>query len=135
MKGVQMTGLDTGYFVKFLQDNNEAVQVWKSIIDGEEALVSCLTLFELKRLSLKGKIDTESTEIILSGITSVCRIIWLDREDILLLGSNLSHGLGIPAIDSLILAGFVKHNADVIYTTDSDFELYKKKGVRVVRLM
>ncbi len=130
-----MIGLDTGFFVKFLMNSKEAVQVWETIIEGEEASVSCLTLFELKRLSLKGKIDTKSTETLLVGITSVCRVIWLDNEDILLQGSSLSHGLGIPAIDSLILAGFIKYNAEIIYTTDSHLELYCRKGTKVIRLM
>ena len=130
-----MTGLDTGFFIKLLGNNHEAVRIWKAIMDGEEAFVSCLTLFELKRLSLKGKMDSKSTGILISGITSVCRIVWLDEEDILLLGATLSHGLGIPAIDSLILAGFVKYNTEVIYTTDSDLELYEKKGITVIRLM
>ncbi|HDY89589.1 MAG TPA: type II toxin-antitoxin system VapC family toxin [bacterium] len=130
-----MIGLDTGFFVKFLMNSEEAVQVWETIIDGEEASVSCLTLFELKRLSLKGKIDTKSTETLLAGITSVCRVIWLDNEDILLQGSSLSHGLGIPAIDSLILAGFIKYNTEIIYTTDRHLELYCRKGTKVIRLM
>ena len=130
-----MIGLDTGFFVRLLQDNREAVQLWETIIDGEGSSVSCLTLFELKRLSLRGKIDSKSTETLLSGIPAVCRIIWLDEEDILLEGSDISHRFGIPAIDSLILAGFIKYDADVIYTTDSDLELYKRRGVKVVRLV
>ena len=129
-----MIGLDTGFFVRLLQNHKEAVQVWETIIDGEDASVSCLTLFELKRLSLRGKIDSKSTETLLSGIPSVCRVIWLDEEDILLEGSGISHRFGLPAIVSLILAGFIKYDADVIYTTDSDLELYKKREIKVLRL-
>ena len=130
-----MTGLDTGYFVRLLQNNEKAVRVWKSIIVGENAAVSCLTIFELNRLSLKGKIDRESTDILISCIRDVCRIIWLDEENILFQGSSLSYGLGIPAVDSLILAGFSKCNADVIYTTDSDLGLYQKNGIKIVTLV
>lgn len=129
-----MIGLDTGFFVKFLENNKEAVKLWKEIMEGEEATVSCLTLYELKRLSLKGMIDIKALEIIFSAVSSLCRIVWLNEEDILLMGANLSHGLGIPSIDALILAGLLKSGATTIYTTDSHLQTYKKNGFTVIRL-
>jgi len=50
------------------------------------------------------------------------------------MGANLSHGLGIPTVDALILAGFLVLNVNTIYTTDSHLERFKKKGVKVFRL-
>ncbi len=47
---------------------------------------------------------------------------------------SLSHGLGMPAVDALILAGFSVLNVNTIYTTDSHLEGFKKKGVKVFRL-
>ena len=129
-----MTGLDTDFFIKFLENNQEAVRVWKGIMEGEEAAVSCLTLYELKRLSLKGKINEKALVIILTAVSSLCRIVWLNEQDILLMGANLSHGLGIPSIDALILAGLLKSGAKIIYTTDSHIQAYQKKDVTVVRL-
>ena len=52
----------------------------------------------------------------------------------LLSAANLSHGIGLHAMDALILSGFLAANATTIYTTDGDFEAYKKKGVRVIRI-
>jgi len=130
-----MIGLDTGFFVKFLENNKEAVRAWKEIMEGEEATVSCLTLYELKRLSLKGMIDIKALEIIFSAVSSLCRIVWLNEQDILLMGANLSHGLGIPSIDALILAGLLKSGATTIYTTDSHLQAYQKKEVAVIRLL
>jgi len=46
----------------------------------------------------------------------------------------LSHGLGIPAVDSLILAGFLAEKVRTIYTTDVHFESYRKKGIKVINL-
>ena len=53
-----MIGLDTGYFLRLLKGDAEASRIWTAIIDGEEAAVSCLTLFELARLARKGASDT-----------------------------------------------------------------------------
>jgi hypothetical protein len=57
-----MIGLDTGFFVEFLRANPHTVSVWESLTENdEEAVVSCLTLFELERLGLKKAIgDTHS---------------------------------------------------------------------------
>lgn len=129
-----MTGLDTGFFIKFLENNQEAVKVWKGIMEGEEASVSCLSLYELKRLSLKGMIAEKTLEIIVAAVSSLCRIVWLNEQEVLLMGANLSHGLGIPSIDALILAGLLKSGAKIIYTTDSHLQAYQKKDITVIRL-
>ena len=48
--------------------------------------------------------------------------------------AGLSHGLGIPGIDSLILAGFILNSVETIYTSDAHLEKYIKKGVQVIKL-
>lgn len=129
-----MIGLDTGFFIRFLENNKEAVQIWQGIIEGEESCISCLSIFELSRLSLKGIIDTETTDILIDAILSMCKVVWLDEKGILLMGARLSHGLKIPAVDAFILAGFLMFNAGTIYTTDSHLERFKKKGVKIFML-
>jgi predicted nucleic acid-binding protein len=129
-----MIGLDTGFFIRFLENNEDAVQTWRGIIEGEESCVSCLSVFEFSRLSLKGIIDVETADLLIEAILSMCRVVWLDEKGILLMGARLSHGLNIPAVDALILAGFLMLNAVTIYTTDSHLEEFKKKGVKIFRL-
>jgi predicted nucleic acid-binding protein len=129
-----MIGLDTGFFIRFLENNKAAVQTWRGIIEGEESCVSCLSIFELSRLSLRGIVDIETTDLLIEAILSMCKVVWLDEKGILLTGARLSHGLNIPAMDALILAGFIMLNAGTIYTTDSHLEGFKKKGVKVFRL-
>jgi len=46
-------GLDTGFFVKLLSGNKIAIEIWQNIIDGDDCVISCLTIFELRRLCLK----------------------------------------------------------------------------------
>jgi predicted nucleic acid-binding protein len=129
-----MIGLDTGFFIRILENKKEAVRIWQGIVDGEESSVSCLTIFELSRLSLKKAIDEETTDLLIDAILSICNVTWIDGKEILLMGANLSHGLGIPAVDALILAGLLALNADTIYTTDSHLELFHKKGIKIFKL-
>ena len=128
-----MIGLDTGFFVEFLRAHPLTVSVWKSLIENdEEAVVSCLTLFELERLGLKKAIGDTGT--LLEAIPAVCTVLWLQELDILSRAAALSHGLGIPAVDSLILAGFLASTAQTIYTTDRHMEAYNKKGITILNL-
>lgn len=128
-----MLGLDTGFFVELMRGRPTAKCIWKELIDGqEEAVVSCLTLFELDRLTLKGAI--ERGEVLQDAIPAVCRLEWLECTDIIHRGARLSHGLGLPCVDSLILASFEAAAATAIYTTDSHFAAYKRGGVKIVIL-
>jgi predicted nucleic acid-binding protein len=130
-----MTGLDTGFFVELLRGNSEAITVWKAIVDGmEDASTSCLTVFELKRLALKGALKADEVETAVQAIFAVGAVAWIDSTDVCERASRLSHGLGIPAIDALILAGLLDSGAQEIYTTDSHFEAYKKDGLAIKRL-
>jgi len=129
-----MTGLDTGFFIKLLEGHTEAVRVWKDLMKGGESVVSCLTLFELWRLANRGAVDREAIEKLAEGITGMCDVTWIDEPGILRRGSALSHGLGIPAMDALILSGLLSRGATAIYTTDAHMRRYRGDGVSVVVL-
>lgn len=134
-KGIKMIGLDTGFFIKLLEGGKEAIDVWNILLnDEDDAVVSCLTLFELKKLTLKGKIEKEAADILSDAIQTICLISWLDNDQILSLGAKLSHSVGMYTTDALILSGFVTAGVNAIYTTDSDLEMYKKRGVKIVNL-
>ncbi len=129
-----MIGLDSGFFVELLRQNPEATRVWRSLIeDKDQGLVCSLTLFEIERLRLKGALPQEA-EVLFEAIPAVCKVAWIRSTSLLTLGAKLSHGLGIPAFDSLILASFVEEKAEVIYTTDSHLECYRKRGVEIINL-
>lgn len=127
-----MIGLDTGFFIELMNGNAEAVSLWKSCLNDEvELVVSSLTFFEIERLGLKGKL--KDSEAILDAIDSVTLVAWLER-DMLNLAARFSHSLGIPAIDSLILACLVANDCSEIYTTDAHLEAYESDTVRVRNL-
>jgi predicted nucleic acid-binding protein len=129
-----MIGLDTGFFFKLLKGNRQATEIFEHIDDDTDLCVSCLTIFELKRLSLRGALEEAAVNGLIDNIMSLCHISWLNNVEIHNVAASLSHGLGIPAIDSLILAGFILNGSETIYTTDSHMEKYVKKGVRVIKL-
>ena len=128
-----MIGLDTGFFVELLLGNPTAVAVWRELVDGTaEGSVSCMSLFEIERLGLRGAISDHRT--LLDGIPAVCNVHWIYNPEILSAAAGLSHGLGIPAVDSLILAAFLEAGARTVYTSDPHLETYRKKGVKIVNL-
>ena len=129
-----MTGLDTGFFVKLLEGDRETITLFEQMDEDAELCVSCLTIFELKRLSLRGALENDAVNQLIDNILSLCRISWLDNIDIHDVAAGLAHGLGIPAVDSLILAGFIMNGSETICTTDSHLGRYVKKGVRVIKL-
>jgi predicted nucleic acid-binding protein len=129
-----MIGLDTGFFVELVRNNSMAVRIWEGIVEGDESAVSCLTLYELKRLSLKSVIESDAVDTILEAIRAICKVVWLDKAEILIGAAAISQSHSIHAIDSLILASLATLNVKTIYTTDSYIEKYKKKGVSVILL-
>jgi len=129
-----MIGLDTGFFVELVRNNSMAVTIWEGIVEGDESAVSCLSLYELKRLSLKGVIESNAVDTIFEAIRGICKVVWLDKAEILTGAAAISQSHGIHAIDSLILASLATLNVKTIYTTDSHIENYKKKGVSVILL-
>ncbi|MCU0578511.1 MAG: type II toxin-antitoxin system VapC family toxin [Desulfobacterota bacterium] len=129
-----MTGLDTGFFVKLLQGDSRTVTLFAQMEPDADLCLSSLTIFELKRLGLKGALDLEALTKLIETIMDLCHISWLDSVEIHTAAAGLSHGLGLPALDALILAGLLKNGSELIYTTDAHFEKYHKKGVRIVKL-
>jgi len=128
-----MIGLDTGFFVELLRGRPHAMVLWERVVEGElEALVCCVSLFEIERLGQKGAIS--EANILLEGIQAVCGVLWIQTPQLLSQAAGLSHGIGIPAFDSLILAAFLGEGVSAIYTTDSHFELYRKKDLEIVRV-
>ncbi|MBP7867756.1 MAG: type II toxin-antitoxin system VapC family toxin [Acidobacteria bacterium] len=129
-----MIGLDTGFFVALLGGHPEAVRVWKDLVEGEDSVTSCLTLYELRALAMRGKITLVGAEAVLEAIPAVSRVLWLDHGDTLAQAARLTHGLGLPAMDALILADLLEAGATVVYSTDVHMETGHRKGVKVVNL-
>ncbi len=134
-QSVQMLGLDTGYFVALIEGRREPTQVWERLIEGgDEATCSALSMYELERLALRGVIDRDAVHLLRHSIPAIVRVRWVDEVDLLSEAAGLTQGLGLAAMDSLILACLLAEDATTIYTTDTDFERLQRRDVRVINL-
>ncbi len=129
---METVGLDTGFFIRLLEGNEEAVRVWERVIDGElKAITSTLVLFELKKILLRfGK--SEKWSDVKNAIVLNCEVVPIDigiAEE----GASVSHGTGLPAMDALIYT-CIKH-ADRFYTTDGSFEVLKRKKKPAIKIL
>ncbi|RTH34793.1 VapC toxin family PIN domain ribonuclease [Thermus scotoductus] len=104
-----MTALDTGFFLRLLEGHEGAKAKWQALVEGEEGLVSGLSLVELLRLGLKGALARQDAELLLKAIPAVCRVVWPDWG-IGERAARLSHGLHLPLVDALILATALSAN-------------------------
>jgi predicted nucleic acid-binding protein len=129
-----MNGLDTGFFVRLLQGHQRARNLWQDLGQGQEqGAFSCLTVFELERLALQGKLDRQRTDVLLAALPNVCTIVWLNTSSVVLRAARIAHGTGLPAVDALILAGLLAAGAQTVYTTD-DWSTYHERGVQIVQI-
>ena len=130
-----MTGLDTGFFVELLKGNNQAVEKWKNIVDGEtDAVVCSLTIYELKRLALKGGLAIAAVQLTIEAIMAVCQVVWINDCEVLDAAARLAHGNDIPAVDAIILASLLQAGVRTIYSTARHLLSFKKKGINIINL-
>ena len=128
-------GFDTGFFVLLAKGDKKSVELLSSLkTPARTGVISALTIFELKRLILMGKVDKKVTETYISQIPEVFRIVWVEDIAVLEKAAALSVGVGLSSLDALILASLLEEGVEKIYTTDRDFEAYNKKGVEIINL-
>ncbi len=122
-----LTGLDTGFFFALQEPHPEALRIWHE----RETITSVIVLYELQRKLLKGDFKEWST--IISDISDATNVIPVNKETALK-ASHIGHGTGMPGLDALILSSLLVPDCNEIYTTDSHFNSYQKKGLKIVNL-
>jgi len=122
-----LTGLDTGFFFALQEQNSLAIRIWQE----HETITSVIVLYELQRKLLKGEFKEWPT--IISDISEAVDVMPVNRETAHK-ASHIGHGTGMPGLDALILSSLLLPDCTEIYTTDSHFELYQKKGLKIVNL-
>ena len=128
-------GLDTGLFVRLLEGDAEVRELFERLLDPEvRVVVSCLTLYELRKLRHRGVIERTSADRLLEQITSAFEIVWIDDLDMLDRAAGLSHGQDLSMADAIILACCLGRSCEVFYTTDADFAVYESEDLEVVVL-
>jgi len=120
-----MDGFDTGFFFDLWDGQEHAHDRWISMTEGDDAAaVSSLTLFELSRHGLVGRIDRAFAETVVQRAGKAFDHARVDPVDVLSRAARITHGMGLPMADALIAASLEHVGADTLYTSDSDFAGY-----------
>jgi len=121
-----MIGVDTGFFFALREDHSLAVRLFRD----SDIIISALTLFELRRLSLRKSISWDDLGPSLSRSVTIVDVTGEIADE----AAHISHGTGMPAIDSLILTSLVAAGCRTIYTRDEHFLRFARKDIEIIQL-
>lgn len=129
---------DTGFFVEYLNANKQAAELWSNArAQQQKPIMSVISLYELRKLALKGEIKKPPTSEFLRLAPTLCSIIYLSETNskgLLEQAARIAHGNSMSMADSLIFTSALQAGATTLYTTDSDMAKYKGAGPDIVRL-
>lgn len=123
-------GADTGLLVVIANKIPQALQLWETIRSGENNLVlSTVSVNELLvHFYRRGERVAAESLIKLAKSLKHISIVPVSLN-IARLSAGYRHGLGLPTIDSIILATFVNRKCKRIYTNDAHFQTVKEKEI------
>lgn len=120
-----MDGLDTGFFYAFLAGDEQATELWREIARQDRAAaVSSVTLFELLRHGLQGRLDRTFAEQTVQRAGVAYKQAGMDRVEVLERAARIAHGMGLAMADAMIAASLEEIGCERLYTADRDFERY-----------
>ena len=105
-------------------------ELWETVRSGENNLViSTISINEL--LVYFYKRDKPAAARNLIDVAKTLKNIALIPVSLKIaeLSAGYRYGLGIPTIDSIVLATFKNKKCEKLYTTDSHFRIVKEQGI------
>ncbi len=100
-----MDGFDTGFFFHLWAQRDAALARWRAITrDDEQAAVSSITLFEMSRHALVGRLDRSFVDTVVQRAGDAYTHAPVDPTDVLRRAARIAHGMGLPMADALIAA-------------------------------
>jgi len=123
-------GADTGLLIALANKLPKALELWETVRSGKNNLIiSTVSINELlvhfykrdKQTAAKNLIDVARA---LKNIDIVPVSLKIAE-----LSAGYRYGLGIPTIDSIVLATFIDKKCVKLYTTDSHFQIVKKQRI------
>ncbi|WP_263841217.1 type II toxin-antitoxin system VapC family toxin [Salinibacter sp.] len=121
-----MEGFDTGFFFDLRAGTPETQALWRTVTErDDQAAVSSITLYELSRHGLVGRLDSEFTAAIVGEVGVAFTQAGVDATVVLSRAARITHGMGLPMADALIAASLEHVDCDRLHTGDSDFEAYE----------
>lgn len=86
---------------------------------------------ELRRLALRGLIETKDADLLKEAVGAVCQVLRIDRPEIPERAAHIAHGAGLPLVGALVVAGLETEGASEVWTTDGDFVRCDRDSFRV----
>jgi len=129
-------GGDTGFLIGVIERQKVVLEYWQQVLDEQSVLfVSTISINELLTYYYKrGKGDMAKKLIEEVQLLGNAIFVPVSKE-IAERSAGYRHGLGIPTVDSIILATFVHHSCDVVLTTDSHLEVAVKQGIIKIEMI
>lgn len=121
-----MEGFDTGFFFDLRAGGTDVQDLWRSVTKRDvPAAVSSVTLFELTRHGLVGRLDPDFADAVVERAGVAFEQAGVDPTGVLSRAARIAHGMGLPMADALIAASLERVGCDRLHTSDSDFEDYE----------
>ncbi len=123
-------GADTGFLIALANKKYGVIEVWESVKRKEnELIISTITLNELLVHFYKRGQSQEAKNLI-EIAKQIENIHFVPvTVEIAEVSAGYRHGLGIPTVDSLLLATFIINKCKKIYTTDSHFKIVREQKI------
>jgi predicted nucleic acid-binding protein len=129
-------GADTGFFVAYVNHHPRVLEIWQELIDGLHTLVvSTLTVNEIlvyfyqRGDGDKGRewvglmVESDSIEVVPVSVEIATR------------SARHRHSMGLPTVDSVILATFLDRQCEKMLSTDDDFRIVDEQKVLPVEFL
>jgi len=131
-----LIGADTGFFVALAAGHPRATEIWEELEAGNHhLLLSTLTVAELLSYFYR-RGDGERAREWLDLVTSQQQLQILPVSvPIAVRSAQYRHSLGLPTVDSVILATFTESNCELVLTTDEHFSVPARQGLIHVELL
>lgn len=120
-------GFDTGYFVKYATGELDGAhrQALRDLAEEDGlGVANGLVVYELKKLGYRGVLDMEDAEWLVEIVSDVCEVERVFSNAFLDEAARLSHGNNLSMADAMMLTTALRHDADELYTTDTDLLAY-----------
>lgn len=131
-----LLGIDTGFFVSYANNHPRAIEIWQELAEGQHTLViSTLTINEILVYFYRrgdGNMGQEWVDLMVEADS--IEVVPVSVE-IAASSARYRHGMGLPTVDSVILATFLNRQCEKLLSTDDDFRIVDEQKVLPVELL
>ena len=129
-------GTDTGFFVAYANGHPRALTIWQELLNGEHTLVaSTLTVHEILVYFLRrGQVPLGEEWVALLQEADHIQVIPVSVE-IAARSARHRHSLGLPSVDSILLATFLEAQCEGMITTDGHFRIVEQQNILPVEFL